>query len=189
MKKSAGFTLIEIAIVLVIIGLLLGGVLKGQEMMTNAKIKRTSNDFNGVAAAIYSYLDRYSAFPGDDPNADDRWGVGVAVPGDGNGIIAGACFTQGGESTELWNHLRLAGLVAGTGTNNPTHAFGARIGVEDTNAGINGAVICMDDIQGKVAEILDRQLDDGDGDAGEFQNSDNTSTYAQDSNYTIYKKL
>ena len=77
-NKQSGFTLIEIAIVLVIIGLLLGGVLKGQEMITNGKIKRSVNDFNGISAAYYSYLDRYAAFPGDDPNANARWGGDAA---------------------------------------------------------------------------------------------------------------
>ncbi len=190
MKKQAGFTLIEIAIVLVIIGLLLGGVLKGQEMMTNAKIKRTSNDYNGIAAAMFSYLDRYSAFPGDDPNAAARWG-GAVVSGNGDGLIAGTafCTTPANESCQVWEHLRQSGLVAGTGTNLPNHAFGGRIGVEDTIYGINGSVICMEGIQGKVGEILDRQLDDGDGNAGELQNSANTTAYAQDTNYTICKKL
>jgi len=50
-KQQAGFTLVEIAIVLVIIGLLLGGILKGQEMITQAKIKNLINDMNGITAA------------------------------------------------------------------------------------------------------------------------------------------
>ena len=53
-KMQSGFTLVEIAIVLVIIGLLLGGVLKGQELITQAKIKNVANDFNGLTAAIYA---------------------------------------------------------------------------------------------------------------------------------------
>ncbi len=190
MKKQSGFTLIEIAIVLVIIGLLLGGVLKGQEMMTNAKIKRTANDFNGVSAAIFSYLDRYGAFPGDDPNAAARWG-GAVQSGNGNGLVSGACFSGNAntESRQLWLHLRESGLVAGTGTNLPNHAFGGRIGVEDTLYGINGNVVCMEDLQGKIGEILDRQLDDGDGNGGEFQNNANVTVYVQDTNYTVIKKL
>ena len=67
--RQSGFTLVEIAIVLVIIGLLIGGVLKGREMITNAKIKRIENDFAGVSAAIYAYQDRYGVLPGDDPAA------------------------------------------------------------------------------------------------------------------------
>ena len=83
-----GFTLVEIAIVLVIIGLLLGGILKGQEMITQAKIKNAVADFSGISAAYYGYQDRYRAIPGDDPNADTRWSG--AVKGDGNGVVGGA---------------------------------------------------------------------------------------------------
>jgi len=188
MKKQAGFTLIEIAIVLVIIGLLLGGVLKGQEMMTNAKIKRTSNDYNGMSAAIFSYLDRYSAFPGDDPNAGVRWG---ATPGNGDGVIQGTCYsaTATDESVQLWDHLRLSGLVAGTGSNFPTHAFGGRIGVEDNSAGLTGTVICMESLQGKIGEILDRQMDDGNGNTGEVRATANAATYTQNTSYTIVRQL
>ena len=73
MTSGRGFTLVEIAIVLVIIGLLLGGILKGQEMITQAKIKNIVADFSGVSAAYYGYQDRYRAIPGDDPNAATRW--------------------------------------------------------------------------------------------------------------------
>src|SRR5512139_2700512 len=92
-RAQAGFTLVEIAIVLVIIGLLLGGILKGQEMITQAKIKNIVNDLNGMSAAIYSYQDRYRALPGDELNASTtgRWGA-AAFGGDGNGIFCtGTC--------------------------------------------------------------------------------------------------
>ena len=81
-QKQSGFTLVEIAIVLVIIGLLLGGVLKGQELITQAKISNITNDINSYASAVYSYQDRYKRLPGDDPGAT-RWTVGGAaiVPG------------------------------------------------------------------------------------------------------------
>lgn len=59
LARQSGFTLVEIAIVLVIIGLLLGGVLKGQEMIENAKVKNGVNDMNGVIAAYQSYIDRF----------------------------------------------------------------------------------------------------------------------------------
>jgi prepilin-type N-terminal cleavage/methylation domain-containing protein len=90
MKKSQkGFTLVEIAIVLVIIGLLLGGILKGQEMITQAKIKNVIADITGVSAAMYGYQDRYRALPGDDKGAT-RWAGGPAVPATaGNGVIEG----------------------------------------------------------------------------------------------------
>src|SRR5438046_8628792 len=93
-KKSteAGFTLVEIAIVLVIIGLLLGGILKGQEMITQARIKNVINDFNGIVTAITSYQDRYRALPGDDKGAATRWAAQAPAAGgnQGNGVIEGA---------------------------------------------------------------------------------------------------
>ena len=64
--KQQGFTLIEIAIVLVIIGLLVGGVLQGQELIENSRVKQAVKDMNGTAAAVFAYQDRYGATPGDD---------------------------------------------------------------------------------------------------------------------------
>src|SRR4029434_9813411 len=88
---QAGFTLVEIAIVLVIIGLLLGGILKGQEMITQARIKNVVNDFNGINDAYFAYQDRYKAVPGDDNNAATRWAnpnpPGGALNGSGDGVI------------------------------------------------------------------------------------------------------
>ena len=82
-RAQKGFTLVEIAIVLVIIGLLLGGILKGQEMITQAKIKNVVADFSGISAAYYGYQDRYRAIPGDDKTAASRWG---ATDGNGDGV-------------------------------------------------------------------------------------------------------
>ena len=101
-RKSQGFTLVEIAIVLVIIGLLLGGILKGQEMITQAKIKNVINDFNGITVAITSYQDRYRALPGDDPNAAARWTIQAPANGNGNGIIAGNYNANDTSGTGRW---------------------------------------------------------------------------------------
>src|SRR3979411_2090741 len=88
-STEAGFTLVEIAIVLVIIGLLLGGILKGQEMITQAKIKNVMSDFSGISAAYHGYQDRYRAIPGDDPGAGGRWTTApAAVSGDGDGQVS-----------------------------------------------------------------------------------------------------
>ena len=189
-KTQKGFTLIEISIVLAIIGLLLGGVLKGQEMMTNARIKRMANDFNGISAAVFSYMDRYGAMPGDDPRAFERWGGTETPETAGDGLIQGDfdSDTAADESRLIWEHLRFSGLLAGNGNNPPSHAFGGLIGIEDTRNGINGNVICMDNIQGRVAEILDVQMDDGNNDTGDLQGTP-AGAYVQGSNYVVCRKI
>ena len=171
-KKQQGFTLIEIAIVLVIIGLLLGGVLKGQEMITNAKIKRLENDFNGLLSAVYSYQDRYQSLPGDDAAAAGRWAA-VTRSGNGNGLIAGNWNSTRAtdESRLFWQHLRASGLITGdsSSTTLATNAYNGQIGIEDASMGLNGLVVCMGGIPGPIAEIIDIRLDDGDGTTGQLR--------------------
>ena len=200
--RNSGFTLIEIAIVLVIIGLILGGVLKGQEMITNAKIKRVVNDFDGVAAAVFSYQDRYAALPGDDNRANARWTASGATNGTGNGVMAGAWnSTNNANETRLfWQHLRNSGLVPGETSGvgsfaQPFNAFGGIIGVEDTNYGITGLVICMGGIDGANAEIIDRKIDDGVANTGNLQGNtavtaaSGSASYAAASTYNLCRRL
>ena len=78
-KMQSGFTLVEIAIVLVIIGLLLGGVLKGQELVNNAKVKNLANDFRGISSFVYAYQDRFRALPGDDAAANTHLNGGTTA--------------------------------------------------------------------------------------------------------------
>jgi prepilin-type N-terminal cleavage/methylation domain-containing protein len=68
MGKTRGFTLVELAIVLVIIGIILGAILKGNELINNAKAKRLQNDLRGLEALVYTFYDRYGRFPGDCDN-------------------------------------------------------------------------------------------------------------------------
>ena len=127
--RQTGFTLVEIAIVLVIIGLLLGGILKGQEMITQAKIKNVIADFSGVSAAYHGYQDRYRALPGDDLNAGTRWAVApAATPGNGNGVVAGAynSATATDESRLWWDHLRRAGVESSAGEDSAVGGIGGR---------------------------------------------------------------
>jgi len=173
-STEAGFTLVEIAIVLVIIGLLLGGILKGQEMVTQAKIKNLINDFNGVTVAVTSYQDRYRALPGDDPNADTRWTVQAPPKGNGDGTIQGLynadSTTPTVESRLFWQHLRIAGFVPGLTTgvsagSQPPNAAGGIIGVESGTVGVNGMgftslIVCFSNLPEKVASAIDGQMDD-----------------------------
>lgn len=177
MKKQSGFTLVEIAIVLVIIGLLLGGVLKGQELINSAKVKNFAQDFRNIPLFIYGYQDKFKALPGDDAAAATHvtGATTATTPGasQGNGVIDGSwnSATTTGESFLFWQHVRLAGLAAGptsTGDANyiPKNADGGTIGIEAGNAGyISGLtsayVVCSSGILGKFAKQLDTTMDDG----------------------------
>ncbi len=65
MKEQKGFTLIELAIVLVIIGIIIGAVLKGQDLIESARIKRFDNSLREWETAVWTYVDRQGVFPGD----------------------------------------------------------------------------------------------------------------------------
>lgn len=178
MKKQSGFTLVEIAIVLVIIGLLLGGVLKGQELITQAKIKNIANDLNGMSAAVYGYQDRYKAYPGDDLNAASRWTNPLATSGDGNAQVGATsnkviidCSASTAENCQFWHHLRLAGFIGGDtavgpGKLSPQNAVGGILQVQQGAMGLSGLVICTTNLPGKVANAIDAQFDDGKPDTG-----------------------
>ena len=178
MNKQAGFTLIELAIVLVIIGLLLGGVLRGQELINSARVKNMTRDFQNVQVYIYGYQDRFRAVPGDDRDAVGH----VAAPANattggplGNGQIGGAWNSaiQTDESYLFWEQVRLAGLAPGstaigTPEYEPRNASNGRIGIQSIGAGFNtitgmqGAyAVCSDLILGRDALQLDTTLDDG----------------------------
>jgi prepilin-type N-terminal cleavage/methylation domain-containing protein len=181
--KQDGFTLVEIAIVLVIVGLLLGGILKGQEMITQAKIKNIVSDFSGVSAAFYGYQDRYRAMPGDDLGAAARWAAApAATAGNGNGVVEGTYHNDGtpctaaSESCLWWDHLRRAGFVAGSGVSQPLNAVSGIIGVETGDgdapprlalggaAGVGGfmaLIACSTNFPDKIAIAIDTQMDDG----------------------------
>ncbi len=177
-----GFTLVEIAIVLVIIGLLLGGILKGQEMITQAKIKNVIADVTGVSAAMYGYQDRYRALPGDDKGAT-RWDR-RRRPGTATASSKGATSprTATHESRLFWDHLRRAGFVSGSGDENPFNAVSGKTGVQTgdgsgaTPGGVlgtaastqlfTGLILCTANLPDKIAISVDSQMDDGKGKAG-----------------------
>jgi len=111
-SKQKGFTLIEIAIVLVIIGLLLGGVLKGQELINTARVRALNNTVDGITAAWFSFQDRYRAFPGDYTQASINL-PGSPANGDGNGLVGGASTNPAAERAMVWMHLQSAGYITG----------------------------------------------------------------------------
>ena len=211
-SQQSGFTLVEIAIVLVIIGLLLGGILKGQELINSAKVKNLANDFRVIPTYIYAYQDKFRAVPGDDKVASAHVNGATDPPAAsaGNGVINGLWNSSAAtdESFLFWQHVRLAQLAAGPtvttdATYLPTNAVGGRIGVSSLTTGQPQAVglsgtyqICSAGIQGKFAKQLDVTMDDGnvttgsmravpDGSAPGFTAVDITTDTQLSSPYTV----
>ncbi|MBK8336208.1 MAG: prepilin-type N-terminal cleavage/methylation domain-containing protein [Sterolibacteriaceae bacterium] len=173
-NRQSGFTLVEIAIVLVIIGLLLGGVLKGQELINSAKVKNFAQDFRSVPLFIYGYQDKFKALPGDDAKAQEHLGsTAPVVSGAGNGAINGYWNDNFSatptETVVFWDHVRRANLASGPypitkDSDLPTNADGGRIGVQSAKpvSDMTGSYyVCSAAIQGKFAKQLDITMDDG----------------------------
>lgn len=181
-----GFTLIEIAIVLVIIGLLLGGVLKGQELITSARVRNMISQQDGIKAAYFGFLDRYRALPGDYAAAMANI-KDTTKNGDGDGQIE---LTNGtdAESILAWEHLSKAGFINGsyvygatdTDTTTPKNPYAGYLQlVYDNVYGAAGNSTRHNLKTGKQVPVnilaeVDRKIDDGNPYGGAFQ----FSTYA-----------
>jgi len=212
-QGQGGFTLVEIAIVLVIIGLLLGGILKGQELINSAKVKNLANDFRVIPTYIYAYQDKFKALPGDDAQVTAHiTGSTLATTpaaSQGNGVINGTwnSTTNTDESFLFWQHVRLANLAAGPTdpadpTYIPTNAVGGKLGISSSTAaqlqiaGMTGTYqVCSAGILGKFAKQLDIQMDDGNTATGSLRVVDDgaavgaaakaTNTVDDATNYTV----
>jgi prepilin-type N-terminal cleavage/methylation domain-containing protein len=188
-KKQSGFTLIEIAIVLVIIGLLLGGVLKGQELITSARVRNLISIQDGYKAAFYGFQDRYRALPGDYNQASKVIaGVASGVDGNGNGFID----ISNKENLYAWDHLSHSGFITGNYAYDtpsvqpyPSNPYSAPMELAYDNDYVDaggstastkrhilktGAGIPSD-----ILAEVDRKIDDGRADQGSFRYSANTN--------------
>ena len=179
-----GFTLVELSIVLVIIGLLIGGVLKGKAMIDNAKQKRVKSDVDGVVAATYSYQDKYGFLPGDDPTDVSAAPLSVAgcTGGNGDGI-----FSNVAEDTCAWRAIIAAGFVSGDKTKATEvdvakrSPYGGRYlfryGNNINASGRSGNYIYVENMPLEVIADVDRKYDDGIYNTGEItSNRDYTAT-------------
>ncbi|MBI1989386.1 MAG: type II secretion system protein [Betaproteobacteria bacterium] len=180
MQNQTGFTLIEIAIVLVIIGLLLGAVLKGQELIQSARVRNLAATQNEVTVAFFGFRDRYRAYPGDYSQASTNLAATTDGNGDGQILLNGAML----ESIAAWEHLSKAGFLTGSYTynatvssaTNPTNAYGVFLQLIFDNAFADtGAAVARHNIKlgnqipvGIIAE-LDRKIDDGNAQSGSFR--------------------
>jgi len=169
LQTQKGFTLVEIAIVLVIIGLLLGGVLKGQELITNAKIKAVTSDFENISAAYYAYQDRTGNVAGDGTNATPRVY---------DGLISGDDI--------FWFDLKTEGFIGGelgaiTDSDGPTHDLsGIWTAIPGGTVQVSGTAgtalfatnhICSSNVPDNFASGIDTKLDDGDPETGNIRSA------------------
>jgi len=135
-KNQRGFTLVELAIVMIIIGLLIGGILKGQELVANAQLTATVAQIKGIDGALSTFRDKYSTLPGDMQNPNTRLRDCTAVPcsrsGNGNGRIQqgnnrpNVAVAANSEGLVAFTHMAAADLISGVDING-TANFGSAL--------------------------------------------------------------
>lgn len=170
-KHQTGFTLIEISIVLVIIGLLAGGILKGQQMIENAKYKSFVKEIDAYRTAVTTFQDMYRALPGDYTKVDKLPGYATTLStwkGNGNGVIDGTANASA-ESAYAICHLILAGLITGscdstiTNQSRPTPVGGIFefFATVSTGNSIMKNKMYFTSLPATVLQRLDEEFDDG----------------------------
>lgn len=157
-----GFSLVELSIVLVILGLLAGGVMTGQSLIRAAELRSVSTEFQRYQAAVMTFRDKYMSLPGDMRGATKFWGFqgGGAAPScvsnfgiattsdrgvcDGNGdgtLASAAAASAAGEIFQAWRHLAAAGLIEGSysGTSGASEVFDHDHGINSPTSRISNA--------------------------------------------------
>ncbi len=154
MRSQHAFSLSELAVVLVIIGLVAGGIAAGRSMIRSSEMQHIGEEYQLYAGAMTTFIDKYGALPGDMPNATRYWGyagnaapatscvsrasiTAVTVPGtcDGNGDGKLNLASSNGNTSEqfrCWQHLAYAGLIQGKFSGNS-----GAVSVSDPDLGVN----------------------------------------------------
>jgi prepilin-type N-terminal cleavage/methylation domain-containing protein len=151
-----GFSLIELAIVLVILGLLVGGIMTGQSLIRAAELRSVTSDLSRYESAVYAFRDKYSDLPGDMTNATAFWGkdntncatdTGTAAAsgtcnGNGDGVLQdGTAANATSEQFQFWRQLASAGLIEGSysGIAGPGSVLTANAGINSPTSKMGGS--------------------------------------------------
>lgn len=178
---QAGFSLIELSIVLVIMGILIGGVLKGRDLIEKARLNRLITQVSDYRLALSMFTDKYDALPGDYDRASTL--IHADLPnGNGNGVIDGAGLAVGSEALAFWAHLAEAGLITPPGAPEdrnrgdfgkgaPSSALGGGFTVEHNPHGVSGLWLILGQKSGDHGDgalltpaqafSLDKKMDNG----------------------------
>lgn len=170
-RKNSGFSLVEAAVVLVVIGIILGAVLQGRSLIESAEYSSFRQQLREYRAAFHDFRDRFDALPGDFNEASTRLGGGQNN-GDGDGVIddgpeCDAASDATDECCLAWQHLRAAGMLGGNpvdsgGDASPTHPFGGAVSSFFTGSQGNGDFghkILVINVPIDIAIRLDRDED------------------------------
>lgn len=177
MKGRQGFSLIEMAIVLVVVGFLLGAILQGQSVLYNARIQRIASDMRQYAQGFLLYYDRYGMYPGDENDA--AFPSGDSLEGNHNGLVDTAQ-----EAANVWQDMATAlGVVRKT---SPLRGGIYQFGVMDFGVG-NRNCISVTNLPNRMAEAIDARHDDGVWNTGNIRSS---SAYdGSDTLVTLYWRI
>lgn len=182
-RTTRGFTLVEIAVVLVVIGLLLGGMLRASQLTVGAKVRELATQQDSVRTAYLGFYERYRALPGDYSQATANI-QGISQNGNGNGRIE--MTSTPNETILAWEHLARAGYVSGSYTYAATESdatslksrYGAYVkivfdgiygpGTSASPSPLRHNIKTGPNVPVEVVAELDRKIDDGRPNTGSF---------------------
>ena len=197
-RLRAGFSLVELAVVLVIIGIIAAGILKGRDLIENARLKRVISEVHEIQMALNSFLDKYDALPGDFQDASTL--IAASLPnGNGNRIIEGSGLDPTAEAFHAWAHLAgahfyekvsLEDLAAEFGKGAPASSMGGGYTIEFNPKDLKGHWIILGQKNGahgdgglltpNQAHTLVQKMDDGKPHTGRVRARDGSDVRAGD---------